>query len=109
MGVELAFVCASSAGIIPIDLHIFRNRIVQFFAHMYYWLPVIHFASREIFPLSPPLAVEGKWVGRKRRCRKALHAFFVGYSRYFLVFFLALMCFYNFLSWLKLYGMGSGA
>jgi hypothetical protein len=46
MSVEILLLCISSTGIIQLDMHIMKNRIVQFFAHTFYYIPIIYFASK---------------------------------------------------------------
>ena len=88
---EIVLVTVSSLGIFPLDLHITQNRIVQFFAHIYYYLPVIYFASRPV--ISHAFGFESRWIAR---ClRHGLHAFFARLSHVYLPVAIVLLLIYN--------------
>jgi hypothetical protein len=89
MSVEIFLLCISSTGIIPLDMHIMKNRIVQFFAHTYYYIPIIYFASKNN---TYTLPTENYAVNI---LQKMLHAFFYTYSIYFLSIVSVLLCIYN--------------
>jgi hypothetical protein len=43
---EIMVFSLSYIGVLPLNLEIVEHRIVQFFSHVYYYVPIIHFASR---------------------------------------------------------------
>lgn len=47
--VEIFVIILTSTNIVPIDLQILRSRILQFFIHLYYFVPIIYYVSRPVY------------------------------------------------------------
>ena len=88
---EALVLLVALTGIIPLNLQISQNRLAQFFAHTYYYLPVVYYASQ--LTLSPAFGIESSKFSKS--LRSVLHVFFVRYSALYLSPLIVLLCIYN--------------
>lgn len=94
---EVVMLIVALTGIVPLNLQISQNRLAQFFAHTYYYLPIIYYASQSI-----PSPVFGTESSRySKYVRGALHIYFAKYSALYLVPLIVLLCIYNLTSGIK--------
>lgn len=47
--VEVLVILLTTTRLLPIDLHVLRSRILQFFIHLFYFVPVIYYVSRPVY------------------------------------------------------------
>ncbi len=52
MAVEIGVILLTFSGILPIDLHILKSRILQFFIHLFYYVPIIYYIGRPVYHYS---------------------------------------------------------
>jgi hypothetical protein len=91
---EIVILSFSLSGILPLNIGIVENRIVQFFAHVFYYVPIIHFASR--LSHETHLGPEGSIFAKK--FRSILHFLFDSLSKIYLPILIVLLFAYNFSS-----------
>jgi hypothetical protein len=94
---EALMLLVALTGVIPLNLQISQNRLAQFFAHTYYYLPVVYYASQLTLP--PAFGIESSQFSKS--LRSGLHVFFVKYSPLYLAPLIALLCLYNLTSAIK--------
>ena len=94
MFAEIIFYIAAIFEILPINQDIFKMRILQFFAHTYYYMPVIYFASRVAYINSH--GIESGTIARSIRI--ILRSIFQTYSSFYLIVVITLLFAYNFSS-----------
>ncbi len=91
MTIEITLLVLATTEALPINLMILENRIVQFFAHVYYYLPIIYFAARP--NTNPAFGLES--LAMARAVRNALHLLFGRRSVIYIAIIIALLCVYN--------------
>jgi hypothetical protein len=94
MFAEVVVFSLSISGFLPLNLGIVENRIVQFFAHVFYFVPVIHFASRP--PWNASFGLER--TGFAKSLRAFISLLFGHWSKLYLPVLILLMLAYNFFS-----------
>jgi len=89
---EAIVVLGISQGFINLDFQVLNSRIIQFFFHAYYYVPVIYYATRsELFIVNKNksnLLIQRFFI-------KALQIFFGRHSKFFIVPLIILMIIYN--------------
>ncbi len=94
---EVIMLTVALTELVPLNLQISQNRVAQFFAHTYYYLPVIYYASQSIS--LPAFGTESSQFSKALRA--GLHNFFVRYSAFYLLPLLTMLCLYNLMSGIK--------
>lgn len=94
MATEFFIVLLSLFGVVSIDLTITQNRIVQFFTHSFYYIPVIYYSSRTY--MRSKLGLEGSSIGNWLRF--SLHMLFGILSNIYLSLIVFFLFLYNFSS-----------
>ena len=73
MAAEIALVVFSNLGIVPLNAFLLENQVPQFFAHVFYYVPVIYYASR-------PLRTYSSGFESTKFAAVARRFFFVGFG-----------------------------
>ena len=73
MAAEIALVVFSNLGIVPLNAFLLENQVPQFFAHVFYYVPVIYYASR-------PLRTYSSGFESTKFAAIARRLFFVGFG-----------------------------
>jgi hypothetical protein len=65
MAIEFSVVIVSSSKILPIDLDIFETRILQFFIHLFYYVPIIYFLAKPRVKIEYAFGSEASFISKK--------------------------------------------
>ncbi len=67
MAIEMFIIIISYTKILPINLDILETRILQFFIHLYYYVPVIYFLAKPKIRLEYSFGSESSYFAKKMR------------------------------------------
>jgi hypothetical protein len=67
MAIEMFIIILSYSNILPINLDILETRILQFFIHLFYYVPVIYFLAKPKIKLEYSFGSESSFFAKKMR------------------------------------------